>query len=180
MLGGRRGSARSHCSRRGRRFPIHEVAESAGEPDVEVEVIQATEATKSDAAPLGDLVPRGRVEVRILRELSDLVGELVAAVSCRGRPHRLPRAARSPRFDGTTSRFDRHAAGANFTRRRDRLERGRCDPPGTRRLRTRSVTRLISISDLRTATARWARSPLSIQETEPSTTGWTLMSLPIP
>jgi hypothetical protein len=38
-------------------------------------VIHATEVAKSGAAPLGDLVPRGKVEVRILRELPDLVGE---------------------------------------------------------------------------------------------------------
>ena len=35
-------------------------------------MIHATEVAKSDAAPLGDLVPRGKVEVRILRELPDL------------------------------------------------------------------------------------------------------------
>jgi hypothetical protein len=39
-----------------------------------VEVIHATEVAKTDAAPLGDLVPRGKVEVRILREFPDLVG----------------------------------------------------------------------------------------------------------
>jgi hypothetical protein len=61
--------------------PIHDVGDSAVELDVEVEVIHATEAAKSDAAPLGDLVPRGKVEVRILRELPDLVGELLAAAT---------------------------------------------------------------------------------------------------